>query len=459
MRFSLRLVSLGLILFGSVGNAFAQTRVVVLPFNDRTKQIDSRSITEKMRIAINRTPGYWTYPSDTFESNIRRYGLRSDQLYDVKYQKQVADLMKVDYFVEGSVTMAQKFVLQVGLREAKSSAMLISRQYAFGGNFTQQLADLATKDLLSKATRSNVVKDAGAAAGAGGAAAGSRAAPVSSAPPEQQRMPAPKSTPVPTAAKSGSSGTFVEPREEARGDSFVSDRMRVMAGLKLLKNDYSLVRSDGVTAIDSSGSYFVNVGVNGEYWIVPYAGVQFDFSLGFISLDVPSGPGTTSNADAKLWQLGGDAVGRYPVRLGDRDLELRGFGGYRYLKYDIGDQPILSDDKYSGLAIGVGAQVPVYAPKKRNEAGIKVGGSYWPWVKLTESPVETGTGSSTSGFGFIAGLYWFFYERFVVDLGYQYVKLDSNFSGTPTRVSPANTPGSSTSDVFQGFVITAGWQP
>ena len=429
-----------------VGSAYSQTRVVVLTFKDSTRKIDPKSITDKMRNAINRTPGYWTYPPDTFQSNITRYGLKMEQMYNVSNQKQVADLMKIDYYVEGNVTpSAQKFLVQVSLRDAKQGSLLISRQYAFAGEFTDQLAAIAVNDLLGKGKVAPVAVDSGRKGGQ------AKSPPIA----KPEKPPQTASAPQKVEKSSPKTKEF-GPSEPSTETSWLSDRLRVGVGFALLKNSYQLDRSDGTTAIDSAGSYFANVAVEAEYWFLPYAGLRGNVSRGFLSLDIPaSGVTPASSVDAALWQFSGDGLYRYIWRVMGHDVELRGFAGYHYLKFDIDSQPILTDNTYSGLVVGGGARIPL-ATGKTNEVGLRFEGSVWPWLTLKESPVETGDSSKPFAYGFGGGLYWFFFERFMVDVGYTYLKFDTDFSGTPTR---AVTSDSKTSDLFQGIVVTAGWQP
>ncbi len=408
----------------------AQTRIVVLPLQDTTHKADVADITEKIRKAVNNTPGFWTYPPDQFQANVARFGLRPEQLYNVKNQKDLADLLKVDAFLEGRIQFNQKFILNMGLREARSGALKVSKQYTYTNQFTDQLAAVLARDLLGAAPK------APAPVAAAPAAVGTAAA-------------------KPKPAQPAKTTHHVEPAAaSSQSSSWASDRMKVYIGFPLLKNKYMLNTTNNVGEISSSGSYFPNIELGGEYFFLPYLGIQGNFSRGFISLDINNSAGGATSVDVALWQFGGDLVGRYLLAAGDRKFDFRAFLGYHILNYDVDPNSVLTSNKYRSPLFGVGARAPIIKVNG-GDLGVSFEGGYRFLSSLSESPVSTGDGS-VKGYNFAGGLYWFFYQRFFTDVGYTYLKYNTTFSGTPTRAVAA---GATTSDTFSGFLLRVGWQP
>jgi hypothetical protein len=191
----------------------------------------------------------------------------------------------------------------------------------------------------------------------------------------------------------------------------------------------------------------LTVEVRGMAWMTRSLGIGFSFRQGNMNFDEIDG--SPINVDSTVRWIDGGIAYRHRFRSDGRGPMVLAGAGYHQYRFDPNkkDDTFFNQYTVSGPFLGVGADVPVRGP-----VSLRAGMRVWPWLKNRESGVDSGNGSSGSGYQLQAGAHVRVWRDLGIEAMYGLERYHSDFTGTGTR-GPSGVTHAKVTEIYNGFHI------
>ena len=262
-------------------------------------------------------------------------------------------------------------------------------------------------------------------------------------------------------AVSAGQGERVTHRDRGVGSGVtVENRLGLLtkAGLQFAGNSYGIKAGGGFSRNIPMKTAYTGINAEAEYFFIPSLGAHFRFADTFGSMSAELSAPVNKKVDkipTNVTRIELDAMGRYFFGDSPAAPSLNGRLGFHIHQMLVdtvekGGRPVfLVSQKYQGLVVGLGTDVPLGSPS----FGVRAGADFWLAPSLSEGKSgASGKAKSASGLDFAAGTYFNFSDTSGMDIGFEYASFQGTFSGAGNRFNTAIS-GAKTTDSYILFGV------
>lgn len=211
-------------------------------------------------------------------------------------------------------------------------------------------------------------------------------------------------------------------------------------GLTFAENAYKLSASGGFSRSVPMKTAYAGLNLDGSYFFLPSVGAHFRFLDTVGSMTATLGPPINKKVDripTNIERIELDLVGRYFFGDDPAAVSINGRLGFHIhqmlvdtVQANDGTPLFLVSQKYQGLVVGLGTDVPLGSPS----FGLRGAFDFWLNPSLSEGKSgASGKAKGASGIDVDLGTYFNVSDSAGLDIGLEYVSFTGSFSGAGNR--------------------------